>query len=153
MIRNIIKKLKKNKLKISIVESCTGGMLCSIFTKIAGVSDIFSMGLVTYSNDSKIKILSVPKTIIAKNGAVSKECCKAMVKNLQKLSKSDVCVSITGVAGPSGGTKTKPVGTVYVGIIFNKKLYLKKYNFKKYNRLEIQKATCAEILILLNKYI
>jgi nicotinamide-nucleotide amidase len=153
MIKNIIKKLKKNKLKISIVESCTGGMLCSIFTKISGVSDVFSMGLVTYSNDSKIKILSVPKTIIAKKGAVSKECCKSMVTNLQKLSKSDVCVSITGVAGPSGGTKTKPVGTVYVGIICNKKLYLKKYNFKKYNRLEIQKATCAEILILLNKYI
>ena len=153
MIKNIIKKLKKNKLKISIVESCTGGMLCSILTTIAGVSDVFSMGLVTYSNDSKIKILSVPKTIIAKNGAVSKECCKAMVGNLQKLSKSDVCVSITGVAGPSGGTKTKPVCTFYVGIICNKKLYLKKYNFKKYNRLKIQKATCAEILILLNKYI
>ena len=153
MIRNIIKKLKKNKLKISIVESCTGGMLCSIFTKIAGVSDIFSMGLVTYSNDSKIKILSVPKTIIAKNGAVSKECCKAMVKNLQKLSKSDVCISITGVAGPSGGTKIKPVGTVYVGIICNKKIYVKKYIFKKYNRLEIQKATCSQVLILLNKYI
>ncbi len=153
MIKTVIKKLKKNKLKISIAESCTGGMLCSIFAKNSGVSDVFSMGLVTYSNDSKIKILSVPKTIIAKKGAVSKECCKLMVTNLQKLSKSDVCVSITGVAGPSGGTKTKPVGTVYVGIICNKKLYVKKYNFKKYNRLEIQKATCAEILILLNKYI
>ena len=153
MIKNIIKKLQKNKLKISIVESCTGGMLCSIFTKISGVSDIFSMGLVTYSNESKIKILSVPKTVIAKKGAVSKECCKLMVTNLQKLSNSDVCVSITGVAGPSGGTKIKPVGTVYVGIICNKKLYVKKYNFKKYNRLEIQKATCTQVLILLNKYI
>ena len=135
------------------MESCTGGMLCSIFTKIAGVSHVFSMGLVTYSNESKIKMLSVPKIIIAKKGAVSKECCMLMVTNLQKLSKSDVCVSITGVAGPSGGTKIKPVGTVYVGIICNKKLYVKKYNFKKYNRLEIQKATCAQVLILLNKYI
>ena len=153
MIKNIINKLKKNKFKISIVESCTGGMLCSIFTKIPGVSDVFSMGLITYSNDSKIKILSVTKKIIAKNGSVSKECCKLMVKNLQKLSKSDVCVSITGVAGPSGGTKAKPVGTVYLGIICNKKLYLKKYYFKKYNRFEIQKATCKETLILLNKYI
>ena len=153
MIKNIIKKLKKNKFKISIAESCTGGMLCSIFTKISGASNIFSMGLVTYSNESKIKILSVPKKIIAKKGAVSKECCKLMVTNLQKLSKSDVCVSITGVAGPGGGTKIKPVGTVYVGIIYNKKLYVKKYNFTKYNRLEIQKATCLQVLILLNKYI
>lgn len=152
MISKIIKKLKKKKLTISIAESCTGGMLSSIFTSINGASEVFSMGLVTYSNTSKIKILSIPKKIINKYGAVSKNCCVSMVKHLKKISKSNVCISVTGIAGPSGGTKVKPVGLVYIAILFNKKLLLKKYYFnKKNNRISIQKKTCKNILKLLDK--
>ena len=115
-LNKLIYLLKKKKLKLAIAESCTGGMLSSAITSVNGSSKIFTMGLVTYSNDSKISILKVPKKIIQKHGAVSIQCCLSMVNNLSKISNSKLCVSITGIAGPSGGTKQKPVGLVYIGV-------------------------------------
>ena len=145
----IVKLLQKKKLKISFAESCTGGLLASTITKISGSSKIFTLGLVTYSNQAKINILKVPNKIIKKYGAVSYETCVTMVKNLNKISKTNISVSITGVAGPKGGTKEKPVGLVYVGIKKNSNTFVKKYLFKNKKRNSIQKTTVAEALKLI----
>ena len=145
------KKLIKNKLTISVAESCTGGLLAHNLTKLANSSKYFQMGLTTYSNQAKIKILKVNKNIINKYGAVSKECCKSMVKNLSKISKSKINVSITGIAGPGGASKNKPVGLVYVGIKKGKILLIKENKYKSKNRNAIQKSTVREVIkIILN---
>ena len=141
LANKIVLKLIKKKLKISFAESCTGGLLASSITSISGSSKIFNLGLVTYSNKAKTNILKVPKKIIDKYGAVSKECCLSMVKNLSKISKANISVSITGIAGPNGGTKLKPVGLVYIGIKKGKKIIIKENLFKNKNRIAIQKAT------------
>ena len=116
LANKVVQKLSKKKLKVSFVESCTGGMLSSVITSIGGSSKVFDLGLITYSNKAKIDVLKVPKRIINQYGAVSKECCLSMVKNLSKISNANITVSITGIAGPKGGTKLKPVGLVYIGI-------------------------------------
>ena len=141
-----VNKLIDKKLKISFAESCTGGMLSSIITSVSGSSKVFNLGLITYSNKAKVDILKVPKKIIHKYGAVSKECCESMVKNLSKISKSDISVSITGVAGPSGGTKLKPIGLVYIGIKKGNKIIIQKNLFKNKNRISIQKTTTLKVL-------
>jgi nicotinamide-nucleotide amidase len=145
--------LKKKKLKISLAESCTGGLLSASITSIKGSSNVFSMGLVTYSNQSKITILKIPKKIIQKYGAVSVQCCLSMVKNLSKISKSKICISITGIAGPKGGTNIKPIGLVYIGIKIRKKIFINKCNFKNKGRLFIQKQTVKKTFNLLLKLI
>ena len=133
-MKSLIKILTKKKLKISFVESCTGGLLASTITSISGASKVFDLGLVTYSNQAKIKILKVDKNIIKKYGAVSHECSYAMVNNLSKISKADINVSITGIAGPKGGTKQKPVGLVYIGVKKGKKTQINKCLFKSKKR-------------------
>jgi len=137
----IVKLLSKKRLKISFAESCTGGLLSSSVTSISGSSKVFTLGLVAYSNQAKINILRVPKKIIMKHGAVSYETCLSMVKNLNKISKTNISVSITGVAGPRGGTKQKPVGLVYIGIKKGNKTLVKKFLFKSKKRNLIQKVT------------
>ena len=149
----IVSLLKRKKLKIAIAESCTGGMLSSAITSISGSSKVFIMGLVTYSNRVKSSILKVSQKIIKKHGAVSVQCCLAMVNNLYKISKSEVCISITGIAGPTGGSKLKPVGLVYVGIRIGKKVFVNKCNFKNNGRVFIQKQTVKKSLNLLLKFI
>ena len=124
--KKIISLLKRKNLKLAIAESCTGGMLSSSITSVSGASKVFTMGLVTYSNQTKMSILKVPKKIIQKHGAVSIQCCLSMVNNLSKISKSKMCVSITGIAGPKGGTKQKPVGLVYIGVKNGKKIVVSK---------------------------
>ena len=151
--KKIVTLLKRKKLKISFAESCTGGLLSSAITSVSGSSKIFSMGLVTYSNQAKITVLNVHKNIIKKYGAVSVQCCLSMVNNLSKISKSKVCVSITGIAGPKGGSKQKPVGLVYIGIKIGKKVLVNKCNFKNIGRLFIQKQTVKKTLDLLGKLI
>ena len=151
--QKIVSLLKRKKLKIAIAESCTGGMLSNAITSVSGSSKVFTMGLVTYSNLAKTSLLKVPKQIIKKNGAVSVQCCLAMVKNLSKISKSKVCISITGIAGPSGGSKQKPVGLVYIGVKIKKKVILYKYNFKNKGRIFIQKQTVKKALNLLSNLI
>ena len=152
-MKYLVNKLQKKKLKISFDESCTGGMLATAITSISGASKIFNLGLITYSNDAKINILRVNKKIIQKYGAVSPECCEAMVKSLSKISKADVNVSITGIAGPKGGTKTKPVGLVYIGVKKSNKLIITKNIFKQKKRNDIQKATVKRALYLVNSLI
>ena len=145
-IKKLHKKLIDKKLTISVAESCTGGLLANNLTKLGNSSKYFQMGLITYSNEAKIKILKVNKNIIKKYGAVSKECCEEMVKNLSKISKSKINVSITGIAGPGGGTKDKPVGLVYIGIKMGRDLLILKNKFKSKNRTLIQKLTVKKII-------
>tara|TARA_B110000261_G_C12810934_1_gene248313 strand:- start:87 stop:545 length:459 start_codon:yes stop_codon:yes gene_type:complete len=140
-MKNLVKILTKKRLKIAFAESCTGGMLASEITSVSGASKVFGIGLVTYSNQAKITVLKVNKNIIQKYGAVSPQCCEAMVKNLSKISKAQINVSITGIAGPNGGTKKKPVGLVYIGVKKNNKIFITKNLFKEKNRKDIQKST------------
>jgi nicotinamide-nucleotide amidase len=152
-IQLLHKKLIKKKLTISIVESCTGGLLAHNLTKLADASKYFELGLITYSNHTKIKILKINKNIIKKYGSVSYECCKAMVQSLSKISKSKINISITGIAGPSGASKHKPVGLVYVGIKRGNKMIIKENRFKIKNRFLIQKMTVKTTLEIINKII
>ena len=148
-IKKLVYKLIKKKIKVACAESCTGGMLSSSITSVSGSSKIFNVGLVTYSNQAKIKLLKVPKKIIDKHGAVSMQCCLSMVNNLKKISKANICVSITGIAGPKGGTKEKPVGLVYIGIKKGNKIKIKKCFFKNKKRTLIQKATVKKAIGLI----
>ena len=149
--KKVVNKLKKKKLKISFAESCTGGLLSSTITSINGSSKVFTLGLVVYSNKSKTNILNVPNKIIKKYGSVSKQVCLVMVKNVSKISKTNISVSITGVAGPTGGSKFKPVGLVYIGIKSNKKIHVKKFLFKNKGRFFIQNAAVnSSLKMILN---
>ena len=152
-MKTLVKKLTKKKLKIAFVESCTGGMLASKITSISGASKVFGLGLVTYSNQAKISILKVNKRIIQKYGAVSPLCCEAMVKNLAKISKAQINVSITGIAGPNGGTKTKPVGLVYIGVKNKNKILITKNIFKQKSRKAIQNATVKRTIEIIKSLI
>ena len=152
-MNSLVIKLIKKKIKISFAESCTGGMLSSAITSVSGSSRVFELEIVTYSNQSKIKILKINKNIIKKYGAVSSECCIAMVNNLLKISKADINVSITGIAGPKGGTKKKPVGLVYIGVKKGKKIIINKNLFKLKNRISIQRAAVKKALKIINSII
>ena len=147
--QKVVKSLSKKRLKISFAESCTGGLLSSSITSISGSSKVFTIGLVTYSNQAKINILKVPKKIIMKHGAVSYETCLSMVKNLYKISRTNISLSITGVAGPNGGTKQKPVGLVFIGVKKGNKTLVKKFLFKNRTRNSIQRSTVNKSLNLI----
>ena len=152
-MNSIVKKLNKKKLKISFAESCTGGMLANTITSISGSSKVFNLGFITYSNQAKIKILNVNKDIINQFGAVSYECCKAMVLNLSKISGSHINVSITGIAGPNGGSKNKPVGLVYIGVKKGSKIIISKNIFNLKKRLSIQKASVRKVIKIVSSII
>jgi len=147
--KKIVSLLKKKKLKLAIAESCTGGLLSSTIISVSGASKVFSIGFVTYSNQAKINILKVPKNIIQKHGAVSVQCCLSMINNLSKISKSRLCISVTGIAGPRGGSKQKPVGLVYIGIKKDKIVKINRHVFKNRGRNYIQKATVNMALKLI----
>ena len=151
--QKIVSLLKRKKLKLAVAESCTGGMLSSAITSVSGSSKVFSVGLVTYSNQAKTSILKIPNHIIKKNGAVSVQCCLAMVNNLSKISKAKICISITGIAGPKGGSKQKPVGLVYIGVKIGKKVVVNKCNFKNNGRTFIQRQTVKKALNLLGNLV
>tara|TARA_B110000438_G_scaffold301172_1_gene355383 strand:- start:2588 stop:3061 length:474 start_codon:yes stop_codon:yes gene_type:complete len=144
--QKIVNLLQRKKLKIAFAESCTGGMLSSAITSVSGSSKVFTMSLVTYSNQAKNSILKVPKQIIRKYGAVSMQCCLSMVNNLSKISKSNICVSITGIAGPDGGSKFKPVGLVYIAIKKTNKININRYLIKNKGRNYIQKLAVKKAL-------
>ena len=137
---NIIKKLIKKKISISIAESCTGGLVSSTLVKNDGASKIFSCGIICYSNYSKIKYLSISKKTLSNYGAVSSNVAEEMINNLYKKEKTDITISTTGIAGPMGGTANKPVGLVFIGIKYKKKNLIFKKNFKG-SRLDVQKKT------------
>ena len=149
LIKKVVSSLLKKKLKLAVVESCTGGMLASAITSVAGSSKIFTIGLVTYSNHSKNHLLKVSKQNIKKYGSVSVQTCFSMVNNLSKISKSNIAVSITGIAGPTGGTKQKPVGLVYIGIKKGNKVKINRYLFKNKGRFYIRKKTVNKALELI----
>ena len=153
LANKVVKKLIKKKLKVSFVESCTGGLLSSSITSISGSSKVFNLGLITYSNKAKVNILKVPNKIIEKYGAVSEECCLSMVKNLSKISKASISISITGIAGPNGGTKLKPVGLVYIGVKKGNKIITKKNLFKNKDRVSIQKITVSTALNIVDNIV
>ena len=145
----LINLLKRKKLKISFAESCTGGLMSNMITSNSGSSKVFNLGLITYSNTAKQKILKVPENIIKKYGAVSVQCCLSMVNNLSKISNSQINVSITVIAGPKGGSKKKPVGLVFVGLKFKNKTFVKKYLFKNKSRVNFQKAVARSVIKIL----
>tara|TARA_B100000700_G_C14820790_1_gene749826 strand:- start:436 stop:897 length:462 start_codon:yes stop_codon:yes gene_type:complete len=147
-MKSLINLLIKKKLKISFAESCTGGLLASAITSFNGASKVFDLSFVTYSNQSKINVLKVNKNIIQKYGAVSRECCLSMVNGLSKISKAKINVSITGIAGPKGGTKKKPVGLVYIGVKKGTKIQVNKYLFKSKKRSSIRRASVEKALLL-----
>ena len=151
--KKVVSILRKKKFKLAIAESCTGGLLSSSIASVSGASKVFSMGFVTYSNQAKINILKVPKKIIKKYGAVSVQCCLSMVNNLSKISKSKICISVTGIAGPKGGSKQKPVGLVYIGIRNEKITKVNRYVFKNRGRNYIQKATVNKVLELTHNFL
>ena len=151
--QKIVRLLGKKKFKISFAESCTGGLLSSAITSISGSSKVFKIGLVVYSNQSKINTLKVQKKTIRKYGAVSYETCLSMVKNLNKISKTNISVSITGIAGPNGGTKQKPVGLVFIGIKKGNRTLVKKYLFKNKKRSTIQRAAASKSLNLILSFL
>ena len=152
-IEKLHKKLIEKKITLSVAESCTGGLLSSKFTRLSGSSKYFQMGLVTYSNNAKIKILKVNKKIIDKYGSVSPECCRAMVQGLSKISKSKINISITGIAGPKGGTKDKPVGLVYIGLRKGNKTIVSKNYFRKKKRKSLQNKTVEKCIKLIQEII
>ena len=151
--QKIVRLLTKKRLKISFAESCTGGLLSSTITQISGSSKVFTIGLVAYSNQSKINTLKVPKNTIRKYGAVSYETCLSMVKNLNKISKTNISVSVTGIAGPRGGSKKKPVGLVFIGIKKGNKTLVRKYLFKNKKRSAIQRAAVSKSLNLILSFL
>ena len=128
-------------------------MLANSITSVSGASKVFNLGLITYSNLSKIRILKVNKNIIRKFGAVSPECCKAMVLNLSRISKANINVSITGIAGPNGGTKKKPIGLVYIGVKKGNKILINRNIFKSKKRISIQKETVKKAIKIINSLI
>ena len=151
--KQIIGLLIKKKITLSVAESCTGGMLASTITSIRGASKVFNLGLITYSNYAKMKILKVNKNVIKKYGSVSSECCEVMVKNLAKISKAHINISVTGIAGPDGGTESKPVGLVYIGVKKGKKILVIKNLFILKNRISIQKATVKKAIKIIKSLI
>ena len=152
LYKKIINKLLKKNITVSVAESCTGGLLSSKFTSIAGISKIFNMGLITYSNKSKSSFLKISQNDLKKYGAVSHQTAVLMVKNLQRLTKSKLCISTTGIAGPSGGTKGKPVGLIYFGVKYRNKTIILEKKFKG-SRLQIQQKTVKAIFTALEKLI
>jgi len=129
-IRKISNLLIENNKSISVAESCTGGLLSDTLTSIPGSSKYFKLGIITYSNESKTKLLNIPKEKIKFYGAVSKEVSILMAKNIKKITKTDIAISVTGIAGPGGGNKSKPVGLMYISLIDNKNIKCKKIIFK-----------------------
>ena len=149
----IVNLLISKKITLSTVESCTGGMLAQIITSVSGVSKVFKFGFVTYSNQSKIKYLKVPLKVIKIYGAVSEQCCRSMVNNLSRISKTKLNIAITGVAGPKGGSKLKPVGLVYIGIKKGNKIEICEYLFKNKKRESIRKNSVKKSLELIKNFI
>ena len=151
---NIIQYLIENKITVGTAESCTGGLLAAAFTSYPGVSAIYQNGMITYSNEAKSKFLKVSPETLHRNGAVSRQVCAQMCFNLAKISKCQLTLSTTGVAGPGGGTKTKPVGLVYAGVCYQKSIYIKKLQFSsRLTRLQIQKGTVKECFLMIKEII
>ena len=149
---NIAKILMRNKKTLTVTESCTGGLISHRLTNISGSSTFFKLGIVVYSNKAKNKILKVPNSILLKYGAVSKQVAQKMAQEARKILNTDYVISITGIAGPTGGTKNKPIGLTYIAISTKRKTCCYRYIFKG-NRTKIKSLSATKALTLLNKHI
>ena len=148
LLNKIFLILKKQNLKIATAESCTGGLIAHTLTNISGASDYFDRGVVSYSNKSKTELLGVPKKLIDKYGAVSNPVAKAMADGIRVKSEVDIGISTTGIAGPTGGTKEKPVGLVFIAISTKDNVIVKKFQFSG-NRIQNKYDTCKAALEML----
>ncbi|MBM3248292.1 MAG: CinA family protein [Candidatus Omnitrophica bacterium] len=149
--QNVAQLLTKQKKTVSIAESCSGGLVANRLTNIPGSSKYFKAAIVAYSNEIKINQLKIPARVIAQNGAVSEKVALLMAKNIRKIAKTDIGLGITGIAGPAGATKTKPVGLVYTALAAKNYRVCKKFRFKG-NRLSIKRKSSSAALKLLNDY-
>lgn len=145
ILKNVSDQLRKNNLTVATAESCTGGLLAHLLTNISGSSEYFERGVITYSNKSKMELLGVPQETIKEYGAVSKQTAKAMAIGIKEQANVDIGISTTGIAGPTGGTKEKPVGLVYIGIATSRKTEVKRFLFSK-DRLQNKEKTCYKTL-------
>lgn len=148
----VVDMLKDQKLTLSLAESCTGGAIASRIVNVPGASEVFLQGMVTYSNRAKRKSLGVKKSTLKMHGAVSEKCAKEMAKGGCFVTKTDICLSVTGIAGPDGGTKEKPVGTVFMGCCYNGKTVVREYHFTG-NRAKIREQSTAHALAFLRECI
>lgn len=146
----VVELLKDKNLTISFAESCTGGLLAGTLVNVSGSSSVFKEGFVTYANEAKIKHLNVDQKVLDEFGAVSSECAYQMVEGLQKATKADICVSVTGIAGPSGGTEEKPVGLVYFGVYYNKEIKTHRFVFNG-NRSKVRNRSVTYALNLIRR--
>lgn len=151
-IRKIHNLLLKNKLTVAVAESCTGGLLSGLLTDLSGSSKYFKLGTVTYSNNAKEKILKIPHHLIAKHGAVSPQIAKLMAINIRKIADTDFGLGVTGIAGPTGATYKKAVGTVFIALSKNNKTLVEKFNFRG-KRNQVRKQASLAALGLLEEYI
>ncbi len=152
--RDLLDDLRRRGLKLVTAESCTGGLIAALLTEVPGSSDVFERGFVTYSNDSKVETIGVPRDLIEHYGAVSAEVAEAMAKGALAHSKADIAISVTGVAGPGGGTEEKPVGLVYLTVLSpGRDATTKEYRFSVPSRSDIRMATVGEALSLIRQVI
>lgn len=148
LLNKVSDELKKHHLSVATAESCTGGLLAHTLTNISGSSEYFDRGIVSYSNQAKIELLGVPEQTLKQHGAVSKQTAKAMAIGIRERSNVDIGISTTGIAGPTGGTKEKPVGLVYIGIASLKNVKVKKFIFSG-DRMRNKESTCNAALEML----
>jgi len=146
--KSLLKKIKT----VSVAESCTGGLLCASLTGLSGSSGYFVLGIIAYSNQAKHKLLGIPLTLINAGGAVSYEVALKMAESVRKLAKTDYGISITGIAGPKGGTAQKPVGTVYIAASNKKRTVCRRFHFKG-SRASIRKQSTQKALCLLKEFL
>jgi len=149
-IQKIIDIFTEKKISIAIAESCTGGYICHIFTNISGASNVFERGVVSYSNAAKIEFLNVDAEVIEEYGAVSENVAEQMARNIREISKVDIGIGITGIAGPTGGSKEKPVGLVYIGFSTERKTIIEKRIFNT-DRIKFKKKVLNVVLTYLEK--
>lgn len=150
--RAVVELLSKNGLSITAAESCTGGLVCGKIVNVAGASEVFRGGYITYSNKQKRNVIGVKKSTLEKYGAVSEQVAAEMAKGVLEVSKADVAISTTGIAGPGGGTPEKPVGLVYIGCAVKNKVYVEKFNFSG-SRNKVRESTVVAALSMVRKYV
>lgn len=144
--------LKQNRVTLSTAESATGGMIASMLVNVSGISEFFQEGYVTYSNEAKVKMIGVDRTLIDTYGVVSREVAENMAISAARTAGTDAALSVTGVAGPDGGTDDCPVGTVYIGCFFRGSTVVEHHVFDG-NRLEVRQAAAMRALTLLTEQI
>lgn len=150
--RAVVELLSKNGLSITAAESCTGGLVCGKIVNVAGASEVFRGGYITYSNKQKRNVIGVKKSTLEKYGAVSEQVAAEMAKGVLEVAKADVALSTTGIAGPGGGTPEKPVGLVYIGCAVKNKVYVEKFNFSG-SRNKVRESTVVAALSMVRKYV